>query len=501
MGYSKLTYDDYMSNYEYWIEQGVMVPKWAEELSGKGYESVCAIDFYDDVFGEDLEEHRMPEDYRTGEYGAIAVEQIPYKKDGKDLVRGRRTTVTKGNMELYDLIERSERFCMIAPISYAGKRRTNANARFMYALCIEVDNIKEKTGLNELIYSWERRVSTMPKPTYIVCSGNGVHLYFVFERPIPLFRNVFEQMGEAKKYWTRIFWSSYVTYSNKESEVQYESINQPFRCVGTVAKDGKAYAMAFKIGEKVTIEYLNDFLPEELKINVVYKRNLPLEEAKEKYPNWYKRRIEEGKERGHWNRYEGIYYDWIEKMRQGAKVGHRYNCLENLCSLAVQCNIAPEQVEKDCRELAVMLEEQTVEEGNHFTEYDILCALKTYHEASEGAYRRRIEFISAKTGIPLTPNKRNGRKQKDHVIVMNKMKEVKRVLGEQINEGRPQKLEIVYQWRIENPNGTKAECIRETGLSKPTVYKWWSEQPDYSFFIASDFKQRLGRVNRISKGD
>ena len=24
------------------------------------------------------------------------------------------------------------------------------------------------------------------------------------------------------------------------------------------------------------------------------------------------------------------------------------------------------------------------------------------------------------------------------------------------------------------PDGKKADCIRDTGLSKPTVYKWWS---------------------------
>ena len=186
-------------------------------------------------------------------------------------------------------------------------------------------------------------------------------------------------------------------------------------------------------------------------------------------------------------------------MRQGATVGHRYNCLENLCSLAVQCNIAPEQVEKDCRELAVLLESRTVEQDNHFTEYDILCALKTYHEASEGAYRRRIEFISAKTGIPLTPNKRNGRKQKDHIKLMNFVRD--EINGNKDWHGRKSKLEIVYSWRMENPNGTKAECIKATGLSKPTVYKWWDEQPDFSSFIENDFEQRLGRVNRMSKGE
>ena len=40
-------------------------------------------------------------------------------------------------------------------------------------------------------------------------------------------------------------------------------------------------------------------------------------------------------------------------------------------------------------------------------------------------------------------------------------------------QGRPDKAEIVADWCRKNPNGTKADCIRETGLSKPTVYKWW----------------------------
>lgn len=25
------------------------------------------------------------------------------------------------------------------------------------------------------------------------------------------------------------------------------------------------------------------------------------------------------------------------------------------------------------------------------------------------------------------------------------------------------------------PEGRKADCIRDTGLSKPTVYRWWKE--------------------------
>ncbi len=41
----------------------------------KGYNSISPIDFYGSIFEEDLEDHRSPEDYRSGEYGAIAVER------------------------------------------------------------------------------------------------------------------------------------------------------------------------------------------------------------------------------------------------------------------------------------------------------------------------------------------------------------------------------------------------------------------------------------------
>lgn len=46
-----------------------------------------------------------------------------------------------------------------------------------------------------------------------------------------------------------------------------------------------------------------------------------------------------------------------------------------------------------------------------------------------------------------------------------------------MGDGRPKgsgtAQEKVQQFRAEHPEATKAECIRVTGLSKPTVYKWW----------------------------
>lgn len=232
--------------------------------------------------------------------------------------------------------------------------------------------------------------------------------------------------------------------------------------------------MAFQTGEKVTIEYLNQFLPEELKMNAVYKSNLSLEQAKELYPEWYQKRIvrkEKGK--GHWNRHQPIYYNWIEKIKSGAVVGKRYNCMENLCSLAVQCQIEPEQVEKDCREIAVIFEEMTEDEDNHFTEYDVLCALRTYHIPTEKAYRRKIEYISQKTGIELKENKRNGRKQNMHLKIARFTLETMNDEKGKALQGRPTAEQTVREWQERHPEGKKADCHRDTGLDPKTIRKWW----------------------------
>lgn len=478
MGYSKLTYEDYVECPYIW---GFDLPNLASELSEMGYSGVSAIDFYDDVFGEDLEPKRLPEDYVAGEYAGIAIERVKkvnrygdvvQDKNGTDQYIGKRYTITQGNMELYNLIDSSDNFCMIAPISYAGRSRKNVNARFMYAFCIEVDYIRPESGLRELVYSWKRKVKTMPCPTYVVCSGNGLHLYYVFERPIPLWRNVFESLTAAKKYLTPMFWNKYVTTAY--SAIEFESVSQPFRCVGSKTK-GNSYVMAFRTGKKVTIEYMNRFLPDECKLEQYYKSKYTLEQAKELFPDWYRRRILEGQERGHIDRHQGIYYNWIDKILDGATVGHRYHCLENLCSLAVQCGIAPDRVEEDCRRVAKFFDELTFDEKNHFTEYDVLCALRTYYTGNEQAYQRRIDIISKKTGIVLMPNKRNHRKQKEHLRRARSVQKEDYPNGEWRSKGRPLMENIVKEWRQLHPDGRKVDCIRDTGLSKPTVYKWWGD--------------------------
>ncbi|MBS6025837.1 MAG: hypothetical protein KIB00_17320, partial [Paeniclostridium sordellii] len=110
-------------------------------------------------------------------------------------------------------------------------------------------------------------------------------------------------------------------------------------------------------------------------------------------------------------------------------------------------------------------------EDNPFTEKDVIDALQAYDDRY---MTYPINSISYLTDIHIEKNKRNYRKQKEHIIVMNTMKNLKKQLGEEVKEGRPNKKNIVKEYRKNNPNAKKCDCIKDTGLDKKTVYKWWN---------------------------
>lgn len=457
----------------------------ANELS-VWYEEVSPMDFYRDVFPEgELDEYREnPAEREVHRYTGIIVEVLPVKKDnGKPRIK--RYTVTDDLNEI-DAALWSNNFCVLAPISYVGKSRKSENARIMYGLVVELDNLlvgKDGTqkGLKNLIGQWSERTHWIPKPTYTVASGNGLHLYYLFDQGIPLFPNVVKELQAYKRELTKMIWNRHTTVDYQKENIQFESIFQAFRMVGTITKSGDR-VHAFRTGERVSIEYMNSFIHEETKkkhpetqITMIYKSNLTLAEARKKYPDWYERRIEKKEPKGHWICKRDLYDWWKRKIESDAVVGHRYYCLMMLSIYAVKCDISREELEADCLELADVFEGRTKSEDNHFTHKDVLDALQSFED--KGLITYPVNSISNRSGIAIEKNKRNGRKQKDHVMLMNTMKVLKRQIGEEFAEGRPKgsskERKIVQEWQKSHPDGKPKDCIVDTGLSKNTVYRWW----------------------------
>ena len=189
------------------------------ELCPEG--AVSSRDFYFDIFneGEHLQEEGASND---GKSNVILI-----RDDQRTGAVRRQFIYFKNRFEELENIERTE-FAIISPISYFGKARTLANARFMYALAVDLDGV---TGdkLNDLIYQYQNDI--IPQPTYIVNSGNGLHLYYHFETPIPM-RPVFKDLlKEIKRELVDLIWNPHTSSISKR---QYQSINQGFRVVGTI---------------------------------------------------------------------------------------------------------------------------------------------------------------------------------------------------------------------------------------------------------------------------
>lgn len=428
------------------------------------FEEVHYMDFYRDIFPEGSFEERG--EYEDGKYNGIA---IAIEKGSK---RAKRMTITD-DLDMIADMAGSNDFCLMSPISYAGKSRKSSNARFMYALAIDLDGMTERKHWDFFMEQINRGhemlqfVWGLPRPTYLVSSGSGIHIYYVFKQPIPMFKNIVEELEKLKR---RLTWQAWTQgASSLHDKVQYESLFQGFRVVGTITKDG-GRCRAFSVGEKVTVEYLNKFVPEDHRaVSFVYKSVLRLEDAKKKYPEWYQRRIVEKRPRNTWTCKKAVYDWWIRKLKEGAEQGHRYWCIMTLATYAQKCGVPRETLEEDAYGLIPFMNTK----GDEFTEDDVMHALEAYTD-SYATYP--INTIVWRTGIQIEKNKRNFRKQALHLERARAVQNIDYPCGEWRNkEGRPDKLSVVAKWRSEHPEGTKAECIRETGLSKKTVYRWWRE--------------------------
>lgn len=442
------------------------------ELLASRYQEVSPLEFYRDLFPEGELEPRG--EYIQGKYNAIAV-----KIAGKR--RAERYTVCD-DLEPIDQLVSGNDFVVISPVSYAGKAQSQRNARNLYALAFDLDGLIVKNGdpvgLRNLIHQFGVADPAFhPTPTYIVSSGSGVHLYYLLLKPIPLFKNVLEQVHEYRKYFTRRLWNRYVTTLSRNP--QFESVTQPFRAVGSIAKDGKQRVRAFRVGYRVTIEDLNRLcIDDAAKIKTFsYKSDLTLAQAKEKYPDWYHERIELKRPANVWTVKRDLYDWWLRRIKLEASIGHRYFCIMCLAIYAQKCGISREELEKDAFSLIDLFDTQSPADGsNSFDEADVIKALDAFDARYISFPRDTISLLS---GIELIPNKRNHRKREIHLARARAVQEIDYPNGEWRNSsGAPTKRDQILECAADHPDWSHARIARELGVSRTTVIKWLKDNQE-----------------------
>lgn len=439
------------------------------------YSQIDIYEFIQYIFERDdvlpFEKEGEDRDYQNHKYNGIMCEILDTGKT--------RTFMVFNNLEFLEEIK-DRRFVVMSPITYIGRNRTANNSRYLYAIAIDLDGVEEK-HIGSLFKQFSN--GRIYPPNIIVSSGNGLHLYYILKEPIALFDNIKGLMKRLKYGLIDLVWSSFTSKQTR----QYQGIFQGFRVPETQTKFGervKAY-VNYDI-PFYDIKSLNQRLDDDIALSeeeilqierVIYKpKRISLAKAKELYPEWYERRIIKGdKTKKKWAIKRDLYDWWKRKITSNKEVqeGHRYFCLMTLSMYATKCNIPYEELKKDAYSFLEEMEQKTVNQDNHFTEEDIEDALRAYKESYITFPRKDIERI---TGLSIPANKRNYQKQVYHLEEIRAIRDIRcRREGRDWRQGngRKEKKDVVFKWRVENPLGKKIDCYRETGLSRVTINKWW----------------------------
>lgn len=150
-----------------------------------------------------------------------------------------------------------------------------------------------------------------------------------------------------------------------------------------------------------------------------------------------------------WTCNTALYEWWKGKMGGEVKVGGRYFSIMALCAYGLKCGIPEKQIRQDAYGFLERLDSLTEDEDNHFTREDVKDALKALKADNKLlSTMASREWIEKQTKVPIPPNKRNGRKQAQHLQLARGIRQIKGSMGEAVSGGgRPEKSKIVEEWR------------------------------------------------------
>lgn len=432
------------------------------------YEEIDGYEFYKAVFPNNENQGEWNTDFSKPNAIYLYTDE---KDKGTDRVLRRRIMLNDTWEDDYmEYVERNE--CAICSgLSYRRRANRAENAQHMNALIFDLDGVGEKELIN-LIKRFDLDPEhitgrTLPRPTYIVSSGSGIHVYYVFDKPVELFPFIKAQMKSLKHDLTFKMWDYKGTTQNRD--IQQQGINQGFRMVGSMNDKYGTVVRAFKVGEKVSLEYINQYMKDRSKVDITKRfkpSKMTREEAKETFPEWYQKVVVNGiKSRKKWTCHEGLYEWWKQQVEQ-IKGGHRYKFLMCMAIYAHKCDIPKARLKQDLYEIYDQV--KAIAHTNELTEFDIKCALEAY---DDHLHNFTIDDVIAETNVQIKKNKRNGRKQEVHLKIARSTRDI---LNENWREGngRKSKEQLVKDYLADHPTANPTEVARALNISRPTVYKY-----------------------------
>ena len=480
------------------------------------FEKECLKDFFRMLFPEGTLQ-------KKGEYNNLKPNVIIMAKSTR-LNKDKSEYVRKPYI-IFDELENLEYFenamsAYLVPATYMGGRRLNDNASRIHSMTFDLDDVKPENLLN-LLYLIDQHL--IPKPTYISNSGHGLHLYYVFKQSISAQRNNLKELTDFKKALTDVLWTPLT--SNK-CNIEYQSITQGFGLPGSASKLGKGYPVeVYRVGDVTTLHELmvylsfqaetieisaletvlqreemdrindneniglkakkHDFDSLDSKVSRIKTKfdvgrletfsKLSLAEAKNKYSEWYEKRIINKQPVGCWKTSEKLYTWWLDKMYTEVQVGKRYHSVAVLAALAYKSGVEFNRLKEDALSMIDHFNQLDGADDKPFKKKDVISALTMYHVKHS---RLSLKMIEYKTGVVIKRNKRNGLTREENLKVarLRQIQQLEEGKNWREGNGRKSKEDLVKAYINDNPGKSPTAYARELGVSRPTIYKYLVEK-------------------------
>ena len=478
---------------------------WKNDLLASYGEQVSPSTFYENLFSNliDRPDEMFFEKSKKDKQGNV----IETKKQEYKLVLNKYDD--KSKVKKIDLDQIEEYFdyndVAISPCLFFGNYRRKRLLNYVGAFVLDIDKVRPKDMSLFLELFAEKK---MLVPTYVVNSGSGVHFYYVLDQ---MFRCDVGSYEANNRIATIVYNGLYediksVGYPNG----QKHWIGQDYRVVGSKTKLNQTCS-AFETGNLYTIQYLIDYFRININQTTHYAshdmmkyaksiaKDLELElpdfnNSKETYQfiadhkdaayqvreARRKRREESEKKQKKKSKKKLMWYrNTIEYIKRWTMIGNRFNCLKALAVIAYKQEVPFDIFERDLKEIVefwntTRREKDRKWEQDRFNEKNLEAIIRLfehcepYHNTSAETLEEWLGTNFKKIGV-----KRNGRKQEVHLKIARATRDIINENWRDGNGVKPKK-DIVQEWQKANPNGKKADCIKETGLTKPTVYRWWT---------------------------
>jgi len=435
--------------------------------------------------------------YGVWRYNPVVLFRAPNKYG---TIKNQHRILLADDIETWKFLEQRD-FAIMSPITYVGRNRYAKNARYLYAFALDLDGVGEKQIVDVIFQMTSRSgfsdspLGHSPVANIIVNSGHGLHLYYLLEHPIALYKENVPLLRRLKTALTNVVWNE---KSSRLKDIQYQGIFQGFRMPGTKTKFGETIR-AFQNHDAPyhSIRELNAFLGNELTDAEIkqlegkapMQLGVTRDEAKRQWPDWYEKVVVVGdKLPKRWHIKRDLYDWWMRRLKNPHEKivqGHRYFCLLALAIYAAKCGITQEELINDAYSLLGRMDALTEEDDNHFTEQDIEDALMGYKKYYCTFPRNSIEYL---TGLRMPENRRNGRSQQEHIKRITILRDIDYPDGSWRGRHKAtlrssKEARLVIDWFDDflkkNAGGDKkinvSECARATGLDRKTVRKWLNE--------------------------